>query len=220
MPISGMLPAAIALMLLAGFAPDCARGAPPQLVFRHVPTRERAVAITINDGPDARIVPAMLRMLQEHGARATFFVTAATIAEDPAILLEIRDAGCEIGNHGYHHAALPRRPRAVVEAEVMRSERMISQAVAQAPIFLRPPYGAVDRQVREVARREGLRIALWDVGDRDESLRRVPARLHPGDIVSLRDDREGLRVLREVLARLDSGHLRGVALREIAPLRP
>lgn len=207
----------LVLAALLAIAPVAASGraAAPSLVFRHIPTRERVVAITINDGPDTRIVPAMLRLLQESGNRATFFVTAAALRDDPAILLEIRDAGSEVENHTYHHRSLTRLPYRKVDDEVGRAQRFLGLAVAQPPQFLRPPYGKVDRQVREVARRYRLRIALWDVGEPNETLAAVPEHLHPGDILSLRDDREGLRRLREIVAALEQQHFRSVTLREL-----
>lgn len=192
-----------------------AAAATGQLVFRHVTTRHRAVAITINDGPDTRVVPAMLRLLQENGARATFFVTAVSLEEDPAIMLEIRDEGSEIGNHAYHHNALAHRPYRDVEGEVQRAQQLLSLAGTQPPQFLRPPYGGVDRQVREVARRQGLRIALWDIGNANETLQSVPDQLRPGDIISLRDDRKGMEILKGLLRVMDRQHLRGVTLREL-----
>lgn len=201
--------------LVLGSLSSPAAAAKSQLVFRHIPTRQRVVAITINDGPDTRVVPAMLRLLQENGARATFFVTAVSLEEDPAILLEIRDAGSEIGNHAYHHNALARRPYRDVQGEVQRAQQLLSLAGAQPPQFLRPPYGGVDRQVREVARSQGLRIALWDIGNANETLQSVPDHLRPGDIISLRDDRKGLEVLKGILSALDRQHLRGVTLREL-----
>src|SRR5687768_10936301 len=45
-----------------------------------VATRERVVALTIDDGPDAAHGPAILRLLREHGARATFFLISGRVA--------------------------------------------------------------------------------------------------------------------------------------------
>ena len=56
------------------------------------------VAITIDDGPDPAVTPAVLDQLDAAGARATFFCIAARAAEQPALLREIvRRGHAEIG---------------------------------------------------------------------------------------------------------------------------
>ena len=60
---------------------------------------------------------------------------------------------------------------------------------------------------------------LWNVGDRDEGMRLPPLRLRPGDIVSLRDDAQGLRRLRQVLDLLEREHLHAVSVGELYALR-
>jgi peptidoglycan/xylan/chitin deacetylase (PgdA/CDA1 family) len=41
--------------------------------------------------------------LDRHGARATFYVPGATLAERPAVFAELLAAGHEIGHHGHDH---------------------------------------------------------------------------------------------------------------------
>jgi peptidoglycan/xylan/chitin deacetylase (PgdA/CDA1 family) len=53
------------------------------------------------DGADK--IPLILEVLKEHKANATFFVTGATARDYPEIVRGIKDAGYEIGSHGYNH---------------------------------------------------------------------------------------------------------------------
>jgi peptidoglycan-N-acetylglucosamine deacetylase len=48
-------------------------------------------------------VPRLLRLLDRQGLRATFFVPGYTAERWPAAVRSIRDAGHEIGHHGYLH---------------------------------------------------------------------------------------------------------------------
>ena len=48
-------------------------------------------------------VPRILRLLDRQGIRATFFVPGYTAERWPAVVRAIRDAGHEIGHHGYLH---------------------------------------------------------------------------------------------------------------------
>ena len=168
-------------------------------VLTRVTTHRPVVAITINDGPEGSVVPSMLQMLRSRGAQATFFVSGQAIASDPQMLLEIQAARCEVANHGFHHVRMRGWPLRQVEMEVARTDRLITSALGAAPHFLRPPFGQIDRTLQEVARRHGERIVLWSVGGGDETVHVWPRTLRAGDIISLRDDREGLRRLRQAL---------------------
>ena len=203
-----MLPALLAIFFT--FAPVAPGNVAP--VLAHVPTQRRAVALTVNDGPDGRVTPMILRLLQEHGARATFFVSGEALRDDPQMLLEIRAAGSEVGNHAFHHRSLAGRPFRKVSDELRRTAALMSSAYPATGPYLRPPFGAVDRTVLRAARAAGLRVVLSGIGSRDETLRTIPAHLHPGDIISVRDDLQGLRQLKVILRILEREHLAGDSL--------
>lgn len=191
------------------------QGARPADVLTHVATKRPVIAITINDGPDGQVVPQMLRLLRSRGAQATFFVSGTAIADDPQMLLEIQAARCEVGNHGYHHLSLQGLPRGRVSGEVSRTDRLIADALGSGPRFLRPPFGRADRTLQRVAKQEGERLALWNVGGKDETVHVWPRTLHPGDIIALRDDPEGLRRLAQALDIAGRLKLRPVTLSQL-----
>ncbi|NJL84573.1 MAG: polysaccharide deacetylase family protein, partial [Chloroflexaceae bacterium] len=45
-----------------------------------VPTQQRAIALTIDDGPDGKTTPAILQVLGQYQAKATFFLISSRIA--------------------------------------------------------------------------------------------------------------------------------------------
>ena len=60
--------------------------------WTHLPcpaARARAVAITIDDGPDPEVTPRVLALLEEHRARATFFCIGERVARYPQLAREI-----------------------------------------------------------------------------------------------------------------------------------
>ncbi len=181
-------------------------------MLTHVATRRPVIAITINDGPEGRIVPAMLQLLRSHGARATFFVSGQAIADDPQMLLEIQDARCEVGNHAYHHKRLEGLSERQVRREVSSTAQLVEDALGAGPRYLRPPYGQFDRTLQRVAQAEGERLVLWNVGGTDETVHVWPSTLRSGDIIALRDDAEGLRRLRQALAMAEQLKLQPVIL--------
>jgi peptidoglycan/xylan/chitin deacetylase (PgdA/CDA1 family) len=48
-------------------------------------------------------IPRILRLLERHGARATFFIPGHTALAYPFLVKEIAEAGHEIGHHGWVH---------------------------------------------------------------------------------------------------------------------
>ena len=98
-----------------------------------------AVAITIDDGPDPEVTPRVLDLLDEHGARATFFCIGERVERYPALARDIVARQHEIGNHSYRHpvqllaarAARPRRARS--SARSRRSVRATGESRALLP---------------------------------------------------------------------------------------
>lgn len=61
------------------------------------------VWLTIDDGPDEQDTPRILDLLDQHEARATFFLIGKRSARHPALVAEIARRGHEIGHHTHTH---------------------------------------------------------------------------------------------------------------------
>lgn len=62
-----------------------------------------SLVLTFDDGPGIRLTPAILRILSEHHAKATFFLLGRNVAGHKQIVRQIFDQGHEICSHGYDH---------------------------------------------------------------------------------------------------------------------
>lgn len=68
--------------------------------------RKKVVYLTFDDGPSTTNTPALLKILDKHNVKATFFITGVSLnANDTAkeLLKEIATNGHAIGNHTYSH---------------------------------------------------------------------------------------------------------------------
>src|SRR5262245_65290978 len=65
------------------------------------PRNARGVALTFDDGPDPRSTSAILDLLDEAGAKATFFVIGSKAEAHPELVRRIHDRGHAIGVHSY-----------------------------------------------------------------------------------------------------------------------
>jgi peptidoglycan/xylan/chitin deacetylase (PgdA/CDA1 family) len=68
-------------------------------VLWEIPTSERVVAISFDDGPDPVYTPQVLEILREHGIKATFFLVGERVRRFPELRQRIGEEGHEVGNH-------------------------------------------------------------------------------------------------------------------------
>jgi peptidoglycan-N-acetylglucosamine deacetylase len=159
-----------------------------------VRTAETAAALTFDDGPDPETTPAVLDLLGEAGARATFFLVGARAARHPGLVARIAAEGHAVGNHGWDHPALPTLALPAVVGQLRRTTEAIAAAGVAPSRLMRPPYGDQSLMSHLAARRLGLTVTAWSVVGADWAddggpaiAARVLDGLHPGAIVLLHD---------------------------------
>lgn len=193
---------AAALCLLIALARCAARVIPAMIVteadviIRHVPVSEKAIALTFDDGPDGDFTPRILEVLRAHGAKATFFVVGKQVEYYPEILRQIAADGHEIGSHTYSHPKLSGLSEARLRSELARTADLIRVACGVAPACFRPPFGVIGAGAIQVVRDSGYAIVLWDreLDSRDwerpgvdRIVERVVSNARPGGIVLMHD---------------------------------
>ena len=104
------------------------------------PRNVHRVALTFDDGPDARWTPMILDTLRSRGVKATFFVVGQNVDTHLGIVQREFAEGHEIGNHTYTHPNMAlegeRRDRIEMDATTSLLEADINRRTA----FFRPPY--------------------------------------------------------------------------------
>lgn len=197
-------------------------------VVYSVETDRPAVALTIDDGPDPAATPAILDVLREHGAQATFFLIADRIPGNEGIVNRIVAEGHEIGNHlTADRPSIDLAPEAF-EHNLARAHRVLSHW--RSPRWFRPASGWYDESMIEIAERHGYRTALGRVYPLDAALpapvlaaRYIRWQAAPGEIVILHDGgergRNTARTLERVLPDLEARGLEVVTLSMLAGQR-
>jgi peptidoglycan-N-acetylglucosamine deacetylase len=71
-------------------------------------------------------------------------------------------AGHSLGNHSFNHHNLVKLPKELVEEELRTTQCLIDRC-SDGPRLFRPPYGATNSTVREVAWRGRYKLVLWNV---------------------------------------------------------
>lgn len=85
-------------------------------------------------------VARILRVLDRQGIRATFFVPGYTAERWPAVVRAIRDAGHEIGHHGYLHEGAHSAPDLEMEERhLLRGLEALDAVAGVRPVGYRAP---------------------------------------------------------------------------------
>jgi peptidoglycan-N-acetylglucosamine deacetylase len=136
---------------------------------------EKYVALTFDDGPNPDVTPRVLKVLKEHQAKATFFMLGSQVEKHPSLAAQVAKAGHEIGNHTDHHMNLTKLGESKIKKEIQSSNQKIQDATGEASTLIRPPYGAINSEVEELASRNGSSLILWSVDSLDWKSKNIDA---------------------------------------------
>ncbi|MCR2803046.1 polysaccharide deacetylase family protein [Paenibacillus soyae] len=186
--------------------------------YRFVPIGDapkKAVLLTFDDGPkDKEIITSILDTLDQHKAKAIFFVNGYRVDQNPELLKLIFERGGTIGNHSYDHINLKNEDEAVVEDQLSRVQRSVDDLVGSKPKFFRPPFGAGGDTVKKTAKNHGMLYMTWSNGslDWDSSardkpevvIRNVMEQLHPGANILMHELPWTADALDELLTKIEA----------------
>lgn len=191
----GLLPGLAALLVsMAMIQPDWLAGSFSDRVTYSVETEQPVIALTIDDGPDPRTTPAILDVLAEHNAKATFFVITGRIPGNEQLLQRMVDEGHELGNHLTNE-----EPSILLGGDGFDRELGIADsALAEfgEVRWVRPGSGWFNQQMLSTVEQRGYQLALASIYPFDAT---IPSpwfasefilwRARPGAVILLHDHR-------------------------------
>ena len=173
-----------------------------------LPTKEKHIALTFDDGPNPVATPRILDTLRAENVPATFFLLGRHVERWPEIARQVAQEGHSLGNHGYHHRKLHFRGPGYVRVDgvtvadswadlrvdLALGSDAIAAAAGKQPTLFRAPHGFRSPWVTSIARELGQRTIGWTLGvwdsDRpgaDVIVRRAVDGCGPGTILLLHD---------------------------------
>ena len=194
------------------------------------------VAITIDDGPDPEVTPAVLDLLAAQGVRATFFCIARRVQLHAALTRRIVAAGHSVQNHSlqHRHTFSLLGPQGF-RREIGDAQALLADVTGVLPHCFRAPAGLRNPLLDPVLHQLGLHLVSWsrrgyDTRRSDAAgvLQRLGHGLAGGSILLLHDGHaqrtaQGRAVLLDVLPpllqQLQQQGLRPVTLADALPTR-
>lgn len=144
----------------------------------NIPTIEKVLYITFDDGPTPDITDWTLNILKQYHAKATFFCIGNNVEKHPEIFHNIINQGHTIGNHTHNHLkGWKTKTKAYLEnieaceiafkfqfcnAEGSPSTKMANNQSLISNLF-RPPYGQIKSKQGKALKALGYDIIMWDV---------------------------------------------------------
>ena len=152
---------------------------------------EKKVAITFDDGPDAKTTALLLDGLKARKVRATFFVIGEKAEQNPELIRRMSEEGHLIGNHTYSHVQLNALSSNQACSQVKAANDVIEGITGQEVIYLRPPYGEWSHK-KDCP--QNMIAVYWDVDpldwkrtDTEQIAADILRQVKPGDIILLHD---------------------------------
>ena len=153
-----------------------------------LPTAEKVIYLTFDDGPVEDVTSGVINILLERNIQATFFCVGDNVKKNPGLFARVSAAGHAIGNHTFHHLNGWKTPPAKYVEDVDRCNEFFKTSL------FRPPYGKFTPS-QFLLLRKRFRFILWSVLScdynqgisADQCLSNVMNNTRPGSIVLFHD---------------------------------
>jgi len=172
-----------------------------------IPTKEKTLYLTFDDGPHPEATPFVLNELKKVGALATFFCVGKNVLAYPEIYKRILDEGHTVGNHTQNHLNSWKTPNDVYMKDIAEAANYIDSNL------FRPPYGRISlfqaKNLRAAMKGRKAKVIMWDVLSADfdsaitteKCLQNVIFQAGPGSIIVFHDSEKAFQKLAYALPR-------------------
>lgn len=156
------------------------------------------VVLTFDDGPSSIHTPRVLRALEEHCTKATFFMVGSRALAESRLVKDVARRGHTIGTHTWSHANLRAigapRSKDEIEMGISGVQRALGQSIAP---FFRFPYLADSRAMQ--AHLQSRNIAMFSIdADAYDYKTLNPAEVHKAIIAQVTAKRKGIILFHDI----------------------
>lgn len=163
------------------------------------PGAGRKVCLTYDDGPNPSWTPQLLDILDEHDAKATFFLIGKWAEREPDLIQEVVRRGHAIGNHTFTHPTMPAKSDERIREELDACREAVEAAgvtfsTVEGRMLMRPPYGRRRPGTLRVLKEKGYVGVTWSITCYDwrrttttRAITRRGLEADEGDIILLHD---------------------------------
>jgi peptidoglycan/xylan/chitin deacetylase (PgdA/CDA1 family) len=170
-------------------------------VFR-VPTEEKKLYLTFDDGPVPEATPFVLEQLKKYNAKATFFCIGKNVHENPELYKQVLNEGHKTANHTFDHVNGWKTKTTDYLSNTAKCAELVTSKL------FRPPYGKITFSQYSNLKSQ-YAIVLWDVLSWDFNLETAPEKClknvlnntKPGSIIVFHDSKKAFKNMGYALPR-------------------
>lgn len=127
----------------------------PSLVWKKN-TDQKKIWITFDDGPNEKVTPYLINVLEKFDIKATFFIIGNQAKKYPELVKLIINNGHKIGNHSYSHLNGFSTNNNKYLEDVEQAKKYIDSDI------FRPPFGKITPfQIKNL--KKDFKIIMWDI---------------------------------------------------------
>lgn len=135
--------------------------------IRVIDPEKPMIALTFDDGPSDETAK-ILDVLAQYGGKATFCVQGINVEKYAETIKRAVAEGHEIASHTWNHKKLTELSATNVRSQLTRTNDAVREVTGGYEIkVLRPPYGSVNKTVRNICAEMDMVIAHWKVDTLD-----------------------------------------------------
>jgi peptidoglycan-N-acetylglucosamine deacetylase len=168
-----------------------------------IPSKEKTLYLTFDDGPDPVVTPFVLDQLKAYNASATFFCLGKNVEQAPDVYQRIIEERHGVGNHTYSHLNGWKTDDEQYLDDILKAKEVIDSNL------FRPPYGRITPFQLKLLQGDNvnLKAVMWSVlsGDFDNKISsedcyiNVGRNVVPGRIVVFHDSKKAFAKLQYAL---------------------
>jgi peptidoglycan-N-acetylglucosamine deacetylase len=150
---------------------------------------KNAVYLTFDDGPNPKLTPWILDLLEEKKLKATFFCVGENIQKFPELFERIKSEGHQIANHSMRHEKGTKTKWKDYRKSIDDVAKLVDNNL------FRPPYGRITMwQSAKLAKQYKIIMWTWLSNDFDEKvpiqkiLDKAQKQIKEGQIIVLHDN--------------------------------
>lgn len=130
-------------------------------------TDEKHIAFTFNISWGDEKVYDILKELEKHDVRATFFVSGEWAERHPQILDAITEDNHELGMLGYRYKNYLEQEIAQVRKDIVYAKGLFDKLGYQKIRYIRPPSGLFNKEIITLSESLNLEVVHWSVATTD-----------------------------------------------------
>lgn len=155
----------------------------------------KEVVLTFDDGPDSKLTPQVIEILEKYGISALFFTVGDSCIKHPDLVKQLLEQGHLIGNHTQNHklffAMLSRKK---IAQEIDEFSETLTSITQTSTTLFRPPVGYMNPSIAAVLKQKKLKLISWNLRSFDtllsekKLLKRLVKKTKPSSIVLMHDN--------------------------------